>query len=361
MPAHYTRSATRELRHFRRASRLAVTATAFLLLLWTSVDPDGAAAEPESPDAARAVEEATSTIQSLFSSFLGMLPKILIAVGILAVALLLSRLVRVVTGRLLASWSRAAAASALTSVALFLVALGAALSVIAGDARALVGSVGLVGLALSWALQGPIESFTGWLINSFKGYYQIGDRIAVGDVFGDVHRIDLINTTVWELGGPDKAVHGAQLTGALVTFPNSEVLRASIVNYTRDFPYVWDEVVVGIANESDVAYARDLVRETATEVLGPLMAEPARQYQRILTEHRLKFEIATEPTVFVSVTDAWTNLTVRYLVPVREQRRWSSELLVRLGQAIARPEHQGRVQPSYPRTQIEMVERGPRK
>jgi hypothetical protein len=38
-----------------------------------------------------------------------------------------------------------------------LLALGMALSVIAGDARALVGSVGLAGLALPWALPAPIE------------------------------------------------------------------------------------------------------------------------------------------------------------------------------------------------------------
>jgi small-conductance mechanosensitive channel len=82
------------------------------------------------------------------------------------------------------------------------VAAVASLSVLAGDVRAVVGSVGLLGLAASWALQTPIESFTGWLLNSFRGYYRVGDRIAVGDVFGDVYRIDVLTTTVWEAGGP---------------------------------------------------------------------------------------------------------------------------------------------------------------
>ena len=68
---------------------------------------------------------------------------------------------------------------------------------------------------------GPRGSFTGWLLNSFRGYYQVGDRVAVGDVFGDVYRIDFLTTTVWEAGGADKPVQGAQPTGALVTFPDA--------------------------------------------------------------------------------------------------------------------------------------------
>jgi hypothetical protein len=104
----------------------------------------------------------------------------------------------------------------------WLLGTGIAVSVLAGDIRAMLGSVGLVGLALSWALQTPIESFTGWLLNSFQGYYRVGDRVQVGDVFGDVYAIDFLSTTLWELGSAERpgAVHADQPTGRLITFPN---------------------------------------------------------------------------------------------------------------------------------------------
>src|SRR5690606_10368652 len=180
-------------------------------------------------DPGRSVEEATSTVRRFAIDFTTLLPKILIAVALLVAAAVLVRLTRSLLRRVLGQWERADAATAMAGVLIWLLAIGMALSVIAGDTRTLIGSVGLLGLALSWALQAPIESFAGWLLNSFKGYYRVGDRVAVGDVFGDVYRIDFLTTTVWEAGGPEKPVQGAQPTGALVTFPNSEVLRSNVV------------------------------------------------------------------------------------------------------------------------------------
>jgi small conductance mechanosensitive channel len=306
------------------------------------------AAAPADPDPVRAVEQATSTVRDLVLEGMALLPRILIAFAILAIAAVLVRFVRFLLRRGLRRWERADAATAMAGVLIWLVAIGVALSVVAGDARALVGSVGLLGLALSWALQAPIESFAGWLLNSFKGYYRVGDRIGVGDVFGDVYRIDFLNTTVWEAGGPDKPVQGAQPTGSLITFPNSEVLRSNVVNYTRGFPYVWDEITVGVTNESDLAYAMSLITDVACRVIGPSMAGPVATYRGLLEKENLGFDIADDPQVYVSVTESWTDITVRYLVGARERRKWSSRLLVEISTELNRHEHSNRVRPAYP-------------
>jgi small conductance mechanosensitive channel len=356
---YYTQNAKLRLKRFRQGSRLAVAMTGLLLLVLGIPDSSGQGNLPTSPpktvDPSAAVNEATGTLRELLRSFYSLLPKIAIALGILVFAIFLARALKLILIRTLGSWNRAAAIGAITQVVLILVALGTALSVIAGDARALVGSVGLAGLALSWALQTPIESFTGWLLNSFRSYYRVGDRIEVGEVFGDVYKIDILTTTVWEAGGESKTVHGAQPTGALITFPNSEVLKANIINYTQDFPYVWDEVIQGVANESDLAYTVSVLKKVAKRVLGDAMRVPAQEYLQKIAEKNLCYDVATEPTVFVSVTDAWTNLTIRYLVPARERRRWSSELLIEISKELSRLEHKGQIIPSLPRMQIELL------
>lgn len=397
----YERSARRQLRTLRQGSLLAVAVTGLMLAL-TGVadapgqepprtglptpgappapepqaeerppvesetepagDPRGQAAPPEpaeldtaKADPERAAREATRTLRDFIVDLYDLLPKIGVAIAILLAAAMATRIAPPLLRKLLRSWEKGEATSALVGIGIWLLALGAALSVIAGDVRALVGSVGLFGLALSWALQTPIESFTGWLMNSFKAYYRIGDRIAVGDVFGDVYAVDFLTTTVWEVGGPEKPVEGEQATGALVTFPNSEVLRSNIVNFTRDFPFVWDEITINIADESDLPYTARVFGETARRVVGRAMTDPAQHYQRLLETAGLAHDIAAEPQVFFATTEAFVNVTVRYLIPARERRVWSSTLIMALAEELTRAEHQSKVIPGFPRAQVEIT------
>jgi hypothetical protein len=60
------------------------------------------------------------------------------------------------------------------------------------------------------------------------------------------------------------------------------------------------------------------------------------------------FGVEDKPQVYLSLADAWTNCTVRYLVPVRERRRWSTALILALSAEQTRPEHQGRILSGYP-------------
>ena len=378
--------AERQLGRFKQASLVAVALTGFLLLL-AGGDEAGAATQQPSPlDTAAAVgdtlseadtvaaeidrpvradslareatAEAADTFSELWEGFVTLLPKLLVSVLVLLLAWGLTRLLRPILRRALGRWERGNAAAALIGVALWLLALGVAVSVLAGDIRALVGSLGLVGLALSWALQTPIESFTGWLLNSFQGYYLVGDRIAVGDVFGDVVRIDFLTTTVWEIGGPDhppSVIQAEQPTGRLITFPNSEVLTGSIVNYTRDFDYVWDELAVSVAAESDIRYAAQIAERVASELLEGPMEEPARRYRAILEEAGLNADVPARPTVYYTLTQSGVDLTVRYLTGARERRKWKSELGAVLIEAFNQPEHGEKVFPVYPRHQIQLV------
>jgi small conductance mechanosensitive channel len=376
----YRRAARARLRRFRSGSALAVALTGILLLLWGSgslpaqqaggvppappamdTAPAGAATTaPITPDtvaaeAARSIEEARSTVRELIFGFTSALPKAAVAILVLFLAALLAAVLKPALRRVLGSWARGDAMAALAAVLLWLLAIGVALSILAGDARALIGSVGLFGLALSWALQAPIESFSGWLLNSFRGYYRVGDRIEVGEVFGDVFRIDFLTTTVWEAGGPGSRVAGAQATGSLITFPNSEVLRANIVNFTRDFPFLWDEVTVTLAVESDLDYALDVLGRAARAEIGNEMAEPARVYAELLQRRGLDGEVSEKPQLFVSNAESWVDVTVRYLVPARARRVWRHRMTLALHRAAADPVHGDRMLPGFPRTEFRTV------
>jgi len=377
------RNAKSKLKRFTQASILAVAVTGFLLLLLAPSEA-GYTQEIDTLDAVSdttelamdeyvveedtislsaqnvgeaAKNEAIITLQNLWDGFYSNLPKLLVALLTLLITWGLVRLLRALLRRLTAGWKNSGAIITLVSISLWLLAIGLAISVLVGDIRALVGSLGLVGLALSWSLQTPIESFTGWLMNSFQGYYRVGDRISVGEVFGDVYKIDFLTTTVWEIGAPYREgfVQAEQPTGRLVTFPNNEVLAGTIVNLTGDFPYVWDELAVAVANESNLTLSMQIIEQVANDLLGDYMKVPAQRYSRILQEANLDYTVATHPEVYVSISESWTDIVVRYLVGARERRGWKSQLSLKIMEELNRIEHKGTIKSVYPRQQVQFV------
>ena len=121
---------------------------------------------------------------------------------------------------------------------------------------------------------------------------------------------------------------------------------------SRDFPFVWDEVTITIANESDLGYAAQVFEREAQRVIGDGMEGAAQQYEDLLRRARLAFDVEDHPAVYFSLADAWTNCTVRYLVAARSRRRRASDLLLALTRAAADPAHAGRIIPAYPRTEV---------
>lgn len=383
-------TASTVLRRYRKASVLAVAVTTLLLLVVssgsaegggldalepavvhatdsspTSVDDATGGGPPEDAPAADGVDavaaETTDQARRMLSEVRRGarrgFPRFVLGAGILVFAWMLSRALRSLLRRTLGHWPRASAVTALATVSVWAFSVGLAVTVLAGDVRGFLGSVGLLGLALSWALQTPIESFTGWLLNAFKGHYRVGDRVEVGDVYGDVHRIDVLTTTVWEIGSPHRPgyVRAEQPTGRLITFPNNQILTGAVMNYTRDFRYVWDELSVPLAEESDVRYAASVLQRVADDLLGERMRGPARDYEKILARANVLMDVAPEPQVFASLEESWTAITIRYLVAARERRRWKSELVLRIADELRRPEHQGRIVSGLPRRQIQLV------
>lgn len=305
----------------------------------------------------QAAGEAIGALQKMWHNFLVNYPKVLIALAVLFISWLLVRLLKYLLQHLFRRSGSREGIITLVSIAMWILATGIAISVVVGDIRALIGSFGLIGLALSWALQTPIESFTGWLMNVFRRYYKVGDRILVGDVFGDVYRIDFLSTTVWEIGSPYQPgfVSAEQPTGRMVTFPNNEILTGTVINLTGDFPYVWDELEVTVANESDLPLAMDILKKTAFIVVGDYMKQPAKLYSSILKRAGYSENVPDHPEVFLSSGDSWTTVIIRYLVGARERRKWKTELILSVTSELNKPEYKKRIITVYPRQQIQMI------
>ncbi|MFW5877928.1 MAG: mechanosensitive ion channel family protein, partial [bacterium] len=370
------KGAENRLKGFRQASILAVALTGFILLIFSiedtfSLDGQNPAIQQDSVESEtledtipavqgteQATGEAIGALHNMWNNFIYNYPKVLIAIGILVLAWMLVWLIKLILRSVFRKMKSLEGVITITAISVWLLAVGIAFSVLLGDIRALVGSFGLIGLALSWALQTPIESFTGWLMNAFRRYYKVGDRILVGDVFGDVFRIDFLSTTVWEIGSPYQPgfVSAEQPTGRMVTFPNNEILSGTVINLTGDFPYVWDELIVAVANESDIPLTMQVLDNTAKMILSRYMLQPALDYAAILKKAGLETEVPDKPQVYVAATESWTEIIVRYLVGARERRQWKSDLLLKINAEIDKPEYKSKIIPVYPRQQVQVID-----
>jgi small-conductance mechanosensitive channel len=186
-------------------------------------------------------------------------------------------------------------------------------------------SLGVVGFAVTFALQQPLFSLIGWVYIMVNRPYQVGDRVAIEGSKGDVVEVNFLVTELWEING--ELVSSNQPSGRIITLPNSVVLSSHVKNYTREeFPYVWNEVTVEVAYETDLDFARATMREVADDFLGDEMARNIAEYRDRLAETPVELEVQDRPTVNVVQEASWVKLKVRYLVHPRRGQRAKNRL-----------------------------------
>ncbi len=113
-------------------------------------------------------------------------------------------------------------------------------------------SFGIISLVLGFALQVPITSFIAWLYIIFRHPYHVGDRIQLGKLRGEVLEIGYLDTRLREFNGI--YLGNDHYSGRIVHFPNSQVLKSEIVNYSGAFkPFIWNETAIQVAFTSDLS------------------------------------------------------------------------------------------------------------
>lgn len=201
-----------------------------------------------------------------------------------------------------------------------LVTLLGLLSIWFDDPTRLATALGLVTAGLAFALQKVVTSLAGYFVILRGRNFTVGDRITMGGVRGDVIGLGFIQTTIMEMGQPPPVqnaepavwVRSRQFTGRIVTVANSKIFDEPIYNYTRDFPYLWEEMTLPIAYRDDRVRAEGILLEAAKR-----HAVDPRELSPQATEHLYRtYGLAIsdfEPRVYWRLTDNWLELTVRFI------------------------------------------------
>jgi small-conductance mechanosensitive channel len=190
-------------------------------------------------------------------------------------------------------------------------------------------SLGVVGFAITFALQQPLLSLLGWFYIMTKRPYSVGDRVRIGETKGDVIEVDFLVTTIWEVGG--ELVSTNQPSGRVVTVPNSMVLASEITNFGGGgSEYVWNELSIQVSYETDLDVASSVMIQEAEAVIGEEMVDRIADFRERLAETPVELEVTDRPTVNIVQAESWVELRLRYVVHPRRGTRVRNELYERI-------------------------------
>lgn len=196
------------------------------------------------------------------------------------------------------------------------------LSVLSASWYTALVSLGVLSLILGFALQTPITSLIGWVYLLIRQPYKVGDRIEIGNARGDVIDVSYLDTTLWEFGGPYLSTEHP--SGRIIKFPNSLVLSETVYNYSWPlFPYIWNEIKLQVAYESDLDFIAQTMQQVVEEELGEQMMQLVPVYRELLMQTPVdELEIRERPVVhFRANENTWLEVIVRYLVHPKEAGR----------------------------------------
>ena len=255
--------------------------------------------------------------------------KLLVTIGFVAALLLTSYLLRwllrivlrdTAEGRA-AFWSRQAV-KVLTAVVLVV----GLVSIWFDDPGRIATAAGLITAGVAVALQRVVTSFAAYLIILRGRVYTVGDRITMGGVRGDVVAVGFMQTTVMEMGEPPSVQAGAepavwvqsrQYTGRLVRMTNDKIFDSPVYNYTREFPYLWEEMHLPIRYQDDRAKVERILLDAARKHTQRFIAPATEALGDLRERFTLPEEVSLEPSVYWRLTDNWLELNLRFIVPER--------------------------------------------
>lgn len=191
---------------------------------------------------------------------------------------------------------------------------------------------GLFTAGMAFALQKVITSFAGYFVILRGKTFTVGDRITMGGVRGDVVALGFIQTTIMEMGEPPSGdsspaiwVHSRQFTGRVVTVSNSQIFDEPVYNYTRDFPYIWEEIHVPISYQADRGRAEAILQQATRN--HALTSKSLKQTAALRLQQTYYIgPVDIEPTVYWRLTDNWIELAVRFLTDTHGVRQTKSAI-----------------------------------
>ncbi|MBU2503709.1 MAG: mechanosensitive ion channel family protein [Nanoarchaeota archaeon] len=200
---------------------------------------------------------------------------------------------------------------------------------LAGGLTGLGLAAGLLTAALGWALQRPITGIAAWIMVISTKPFEIGDRIIVGGVRGDVINITLTHIYLGEFGG---TIGGEEISGRTVIIPNAVLFEQNVINYTSQNDYILDEVAFAITYKSHLDLAKNIAKEAANKVTKDFIDK-----------------VPMKPFTRSNFQPSGVDVRIRYYTGASERQEINSKITEEIFKSIMKEK---KIEFAFPHTQI---------
>ena len=214
----------------------------------------------------------------------------------------------------------------------YLIFIFLTISYFTGNIKDFALAIGLLTAGITITLQELILSVAGSVYIFFVKVYKPGERIEINGIKGDVIDIDTMYTTMMEIG---QWVSGDNYSGRIVKLSNAFVFRGPVYNYSRDFPFIWDEINLPIRYGSDRELAKEIIISTAQKELSGYVEASMAQWKNVVDRYYIE-DAEVNPTLAITMTDNWMQFNLRYIVSYKKRRSTRNLLFEQIGKEIER-------------------------
>ncbi|MCC5939601.1 MAG: mechanosensitive ion channel [Lunatimonas sp.] len=205
--------------------------------------------------------------------------------------------------------------------------------------------LGLLSAGIAIALKDIFVNIAGWAFIYLRKPFDVGDRIEIGGIRGDVIDLRLFQFSLLEIGN---WVDADQSTGRVMHIPNGKVFTDPQANYSIGFNYIWNEQAIYITLRSDFKKAKTILLEILNEHLKDELMLAEKEFKRAKHEHLIVYKQFT-PMIFTNITERGIQLSMRYLCNPKKRRMLAHAITESILERLA-PEDNIRI--AYPTSTV---------
>jgi len=194
--------------------------------------------------------------------------------------------------------------------------------------------LGLLSAGLAVALKDFIVNSVSWLFIVWRKPFEVGDRIQIGQIAGDVIDQRIFQFTLNEIGN---WIDGDQSTGRIIHVPNSKILSDAMSNYTKGFPHLWNEIYIMVTFESNWEKAKAILLDIANKNTITITKDAEKQIKDAAKKYLIFYNNLT-PIVYTSIEDSGVKLSIRHLCMPHQRRGTAEQITEDVLRAFAKEE-----------------------